>query len=118
MTKRISISCPEHVYKLLSGLSELQGRPMSKVVVELLEASYPALNSVYHTLVSLEAAKRRADRSMASDVDSIMTEFSGMVDALIGEVQLELGGLTPPPHSNTGATHSQNTPKTPRLRGV
>ena len=66
MSKRISISCPDHVYKLLSGLSELQSRPMSKIVVELLEASYPALNSVYHMLIRLEAEKRRADRSVTS----------------------------------------------------
>ena len=117
MSKRISISCPDHVYKLLSGLSELQSRPMSKVVVELLEASYPALNSVYHTLIRLEAEKRRADGSMASGVDSIMTEFSSTINSLIGEVQLELSGITPP-HSNTGATYSQNTPQTPKLRGV
>lgn len=113
MTKRIAISCPDHVYKLLSGLSDLQSRPMSKIVVELLEASYPALNSVYHTLVRLEAEKRRADRSMASGVDSIMTEFSGVIDGLIGEVQLELAGITPP-HSNTGATFFQDKSKSPR----
>lgn len=117
MSKRISISCPDHVYKLLSGLAELQSRPMSKVVIELLEASYPALNSVYHMLIRLEAEKRRADRSMASGVDSIMAEFSSTISDLIGEVQLELSGMTPP-HSNTGATYSQNTPQTPKLRGV
>ena len=117
MSKRISISCPDHIYKLLSGLAELQSRPMSKIVVELLEASYPALNSVYHTLIRLEAEKRRAGDSMASGVDSIMTEFSSTIDSLIGEVQLELSGITPP-HSNTGATLSQNTPQTPKLRGV
>lgn len=117
MSKRISISCPDHVYKLLSGLAELQSRPMSKVVIELLEASYPALNSVYHMLIRLEAEKRRADRSMASGVDSIMAEFSSTISDLIGEVQLELSGMTPPP-SNTGATYSQNTPQTPKLRGV
>lgn len=117
MSKRIAISCPDHIYKLLSGLSELQSRPMSKVVVELLEASYPALNSVYHTLIRLEAEKRRADHSMTSGVDSIMTEFSTTIDSLIGEVQLELSGVTPP-YSNTGATSSQNTPQTPKLRGV
>lgn len=117
MSKRISISCPDHIYKLLSGLAELQSRPMSKIVVELLEASYPALNSVYHTLIRLEAEKRRADGSMASGVDSIMTEFSSTINSLIGEVQLELSGITPP-YSNTGATYSQNTPQTPKLRGV
>lgn len=117
MSKRIAISCPDHIYKLLSGLSELQSRPMSKVVVELLEASYPALNSVYHTLIRLEAEKRRADNSITSGVDSIMTEFSGSINALIGEVQLELSGITPP-HSNTGATYSQETRQTPKLRGV
>ena len=117
MSKRISISCPDHVYKLLSGLAELQSRPMSKIVVELLEASYPALNSVYHTLIRLEAEKRRTDHSMASGVDQIMTEFSGTINALVGEVQLELSDITPP-YSNTGATLSQNTPQTPKLRGV
>lgn len=117
MTKRIAISCPDHIYKLLSGLSELQSRPMSKIIVELLEAGYPALNSVYHTLVRLEAEKRRADGSLASGVDSIMADFTGMVDSLIGEVQLELSGLTPP-HSNTGATLSLVPPPTPKTRGV
>lgn len=113
MTKRIAISCPDHIYKLLSGLSELQSRPMSKIVVELLEASYPALNSVYHTLIRLEAEKRRADGSMASGVDSIMADFAVAVNGLIGEVQLELSGITPP-HSNTGATFSQDKPKSPK----
>lgn len=117
MSKRIAISCPDHIYRLLSGLSELQSRPMSKIVVELLEASYPALNSVYHTLVRLEAEKRRADGSMASGVDSIMAEFSDTIHTLVGEVQLELSDITPP-HSNTGATYSQKTPQPPKLRGV
>lgn len=113
MSKRISISCPDHVYKLLSGLSELQSRPMSKIVVELLEAGYPALNTVHHALIRLEAEKRRADGSLASGVDSIMAEFSGAIDGLIGEVQLELSGITPP-YSNTGATISQNKLKSSR----
>lgn len=117
MSKRISISCPDHVYKLLSGLAELQSRPMSKIVVELLEASYPALNSVYHTLIRLEAEKRRADGSMASNVQTIMGDFSESINGLIGEVQLELGGISPP-YGNTGATSSQKTPKSHKLRGV
>ena len=117
MSKRISISCPDHIYKLLSGLAELQSRPMSKIVVELLEASYPALNSVYHTLIRLEAEKRRADDSVASNVQTIMGDFSESIHDLIGEVQLELGGIAPP-YSNTGATSSQKTPKTHKLRGV
>lgn len=117
MSKRISISCPDHIYKLLSGLAELQSRPMSKIVVELLEASYPALNSVYHTLIRLEAEKRRADDSVSSNVHTIMSDFSESINGLIGEVQLELSDITPP-YSNTGATLSQNTPQTPKLRGV
>ena len=117
MSKRIAISCPDHIYKLLSGLSELQSRPMSKIVVELLEASYPALNSVYMTLVRLDAEKRRADSSVASNVGSIMSDFSDSVNAIVGGVQLELGTLSPP-YGNTGATCSQDKPKPPYLRGV
>lgn len=117
MSRRIAISCPDHIYKLLNGLSVLQSRPMSKVVVEILEASYPALNSVYMTMLKLDAEKQRADTSMTSNVHMIMDEFKTSVDGLIDEVQLELGDLSPP-YGNTGATHSQNTVKTHKLRGV
>lgn len=117
MSKRIAISCPDHVYKLLSGLGALQGRPMSKVVVELLEAAYPALNATYMMLVKLEAQKSLAGDSMASNVSSIMGEFKTSVEGMLTEVQLELGDF-PPPYSNTGATSSQKKPKTTKLRGV
>lgn len=90
---------------------------MSKVVVELLEAAYPALNHTYMMLLRLSNEKARASSSMASNVESIMGDFSTAMDQLIGEAQLELGTLQPP-HSNTGATLSQKTAKTPKLRGV
>lgn len=110
MSKRISISCPDHLYKLLSGLSDLQSRPMSKVVLEVLEASYPALNSVYHALIRLDAEKRLASGSLSSGVDSIITEFSSAINALISDHDEQLSGVTPP-HSNTGATSSPNASK-------
>lgn len=117
MSKRIAISCPDHVYKLLGGLSDIQGRPMSKIIVELLEAAYPALDQTYMTMLRLSAQKARVGDSMASEVGEIMNELSTALDAVIDEAQLELAGLQPP-YGNTGATLSQIPPKTPKLRGV
>ena len=90
MSTRIAISCPDHVYKLLSGLAELQSRPMSKVVVELLVASYPALSHTYQLMLRLRAEQARAEQSLPSGVDSIMTDFRDSMRDLIAEAQTDL----------------------------
>lgn len=94
MSTRIAISCPDHVYKLLSALSELQSRPMSKVVVELLEAAYPALSQTHQLMLRLRAEQSRAQESLPSAVDSIMTEFRDSMRDLLVDAQTDLEGIT------------------------
>ena len=100
---RFSISCPRHINVLLDSIAELQGRPKSKVLVDMLEASYPVLSQTNQLLLRLRSEQARADQSLPSGIDSIMTEFRDSLRDLVGEVQTELD-LPLTPISNTGVT--------------
>ena len=45
-SKRISISLNPEVYSVISDLADLQNKPMSRIVVELLEEMHPVLEGV------------------------------------------------------------------------
>lgn len=108
---RFSISCPRHINILLESIAELQGRPKSKVLVDILEASYPVLSQTHQLLLRLKAEQARAEQSLPSGIDSIMAEFRDSMHGLIGEVQAELD-LPLTPLSNTGVTkHKSIRPK-------
>ena len=45
-SKRISISLNPDLYAVISDLADLQNKPMSRVVVELMEEMYPVLSQL------------------------------------------------------------------------
>lgn len=45
-SKRVPLSLSPQLYEIISDLSELQNKPMSRVIVELLEEMQPVLSSV------------------------------------------------------------------------
>ena len=45
-SKRISISLNPDLYAVISDLAELQNKPMSRVVVELMEEMHPVLSQL------------------------------------------------------------------------
>ena len=45
-SKRVPLSLSPQLYEIISDLSELQNKPMSRVIVELLEEMEPVLSSV------------------------------------------------------------------------
>lgn len=45
-SKRISISLNPEVYSVISDLANLQNKPMSRVVVELMEEMHPVLSQL------------------------------------------------------------------------
>ena len=51
MTKRLSISCPDELYQLLKGLADLQGLPVSRLVVDMLVLASPAMRDTYNLMV-------------------------------------------------------------------
>lgn len=59
-SKRVPISLKPELYDIFSDLSELQGKPMSRVIVELLEGVKPVLES---NRDALKAVKEGSDPS-------------------------------------------------------
>lgn len=55
-SKRISISLKPEVHNLISELAELQNKPMSRIVVELIEEMYPMLSEVTKALKEIKTA--------------------------------------------------------------
>lgn len=86
MSKRIAISCPDHIHALLSSMSEIQERPMSRIVVELLEHAYPALKVVNDALVVANAERIKADNvgndALKGTFFELKHEFTSLVDEI------------------------------------
>ena len=53
-SKRIPISLKPELYAVISDLSEIQNKPMSKVVVELLEEMQPILESMAFAMAEVK----------------------------------------------------------------
>jgi hypothetical protein len=53
-SKRISISLNPELHNVISDLSQLQNKPMSRVVVELLDELTPLLSNVRDGLVQVQ----------------------------------------------------------------
>lgn len=45
-SKRIALSLNPELYDVISDLAELQNKPMSRIIVEMLEELHPVLSSV------------------------------------------------------------------------
>lgn len=58
-SKRISISLPPDVYSVISDLSELQNKPMSRVVVELIQEMNPVLASLRDGLQEVKKSNNK-----------------------------------------------------------
>ena len=117
MSKRIAITCPDHLYKVLSGLSAFQQVPMSRVIVELLEEAYPALLTVHDSLNEIRLQGMAADSVRLEAYNRVMDNMASTLDDMVSGMKTEFDNVRQPPHSNTGATISQvtdikrNTPK-------
>lgn len=53
-SKRISISLSPELHSVISDLSQLQNKPMSRVVVELLDELTPLLSNVRDGLMEVQ----------------------------------------------------------------
>jgi chaperonin cofactor prefoldin len=55
-SKRISISLKPEVHNLISELAELQNKPMSRIVVELIEEMHPMLAEITKALKEIKTS--------------------------------------------------------------
>lgn len=81
-SKRIPISLKPELYAVISDLAELQNKPMSKVVVELLEEMHPVLEGVRDGLKEVRET---------NDKTAVLKRLGG---ALLMEGTEQLGNLS------------------------
>lgn len=87
-SKRISISLNPELYSVISDLSDLQNKPMSRVVVELMEEMEPVLVQLRN---GLEDIKKTSDKSEAIKRLGSNLLIDGV--AQLGELSRELKDL-------------------------
>ena len=87
-SKRISISLNPDLYAVISDLADLQNKPMSRVVVELMEEIHPILSNM---------ASAMAEVKKSNDPTAVLKQFGQdvIMDAneLLGGVSQEIKKL-------------------------
>ena len=79
-SKRISISLKPNVYSLIFDLAEMQNKPMSRVVVDLLDEFEPLLANTVSILKELEKSNNKDDVLRKFGQDFIMQATSELGD--------------------------------------
>ncbi len=87
-SKRISISLNPDLYAVISDLADLQNKPMSRVVVELLEEMHPVLSQLRDGIREVKESNNKDEvlKRIGSAVLMSGTEQ-------LGELSKELKGL-------------------------
>lgn len=87
-SKRISISLNPDLHALISDLAELQNKPMSRIVVELLEEMHPVLSQLRDGIREVKESNNKDEvlKRIGSAVLMSGTEQ-------LGELSKELKGL-------------------------
>ncbi|EPF73256.1 hypothetical protein GCM10025882_11760 [Acinetobacter gyllenbergii] len=87
-SKRISISLNPDLYAVISDLAELQNKPMSRVVVELMEEMHPVLSQLRDGIREVKESNNKDEvlKRIGSAVLMSGTEQ-------LGELSKELKGL-------------------------
>lgn len=135
---RITITLEPEVYDLFKGLSEAQGRPMARIISELLTEVSPPLQRTLSLLMAAKQAPKQVLEQLAANFEMAERDVKGMfgesmvqLDALLGDLQrgLETGDLgghptkedarenpSRPPSCNTGVTTGTPTAQKPKSR--
>ena len=87
-SKRISISLNPDLYAVISDLADLQNKPMSRVVVELLEEMHPVLSQLRDGIREVKESNNK-DEVLKRIGSSVL--MSGTEQ--LGELSKELKGL-------------------------
>ena len=87
-SKRISISLNPELYAVVSQLAELQNKPMSRVVVELMEEMHPILSSMASAMAEVKksndptAVLKQFGQNTIMDVNELLGGFSREIKKL------------------------------------
>ena len=81
-SKRISISLNPDLYAVISDLADLQNKPMSRVVVELMEEIHPILSNMASAMAEVKnqndptAVLKQFGQDVIMDANELLGGFS------------------------------------------
>ena len=87
-SKRISISLNPDLYAVISDLAHLQNKPMSRVVVELMEEIHPILSNMASAMAEIKksndptAVLKQFGQDVIMDANELLGGFSQEIKKL------------------------------------
>jgi hypothetical protein len=87
-SKRISISLNPDLYAVISDLADLQNKPMSRVVVELMEEIHPILSNMASAMAEVKksndptAVLKQFGQDVIMDANELLGGFSQEIKKL------------------------------------
>lgn len=84
---RVALTMPDDLNALFDRISELNGTPKSKLIVELLQAYEPVLTEMLDTLEKVHADKENAQKILKQFGQNLVMEASSILGDVSKEVQ-------------------------------
>ena len=84
---RVALTMPDDLNALFDRISELNGTPKTKLIVELLQAYEPVLTEMLDTLEKIHADKENAQKIVKQFGQKIVMEASSILGDVSKEVQ-------------------------------
>jgi Mor family transcriptional regulator len=87
---RVALTVPDDLNALFDRISDLNGTPKTKLMIELLEAYKPVLEEMLDTLEKIHADKENAQKIVKQFGQNLVMEAS----SILGDVSKELRDLS------------------------
>ena len=84
---RVALTMPDDLNALFDRISELNGMPKTKLIVELLQAYEPVLIEMLDTLEKIHADKENAQKIVKEFGQNLVMEASSILGDVSKEVQ-------------------------------
>ena len=84
---RVALTMPDDLTALFDRISELNGMPKTKLIVELLQAYEPVLIEMLDTLEKIHADKENAQKIVKQFGQNLVMEASSILGDVSKEVQ-------------------------------
>lgn len=84
---RVALTVPDDLNALFDRISDLNGTPKTKLMIELLEAYKPVLEEMLDTLEKIHADKENAQKIVKQFGQNLVMEASSILGDVSKEVQ-------------------------------
>lgn len=84
---RVALTMPDDLNALFDRISDLNGTPKTKLIIELLQAYEPVLTEMLDTLEKIHADKENAQKIVKQFGQNLIMEASSILGDVSKEVQ-------------------------------